>query len=90
MEKKSPMKRLTGVVDKDGNFIVGKITKNVRHPGYGNENREMQRLTHSAELVQAFNPDGTRNTAYSTLYHEAAIKQGIIEEDPEPNFQKFE
>lgn len=84
------MKRLTGAVDKDGNFVIGKVTKNVRHPGYGNENREMQRLTHSAELVQAFNPDGTRNTAYSTLYHEQAIEQGIIDEDPVQDYQRFE
>ena len=84
------MKRLTGVVDKNGNFVVGKPPKTIRHPGYKDENREMQRLTHSAELVQAFHPDGTRNMAYSTLYHDQAIKQGIIDEDPEPDFQRFE
>jgi hypothetical protein len=84
------MRRLTGAVDKNGNFVVGKIPKISRHPGYKEENHEMQRLTHAAELVQAFNPDGTRNTAYSTLYHDAAIKQGIIDEDPIPDFQRFE
>src|ERR1035437_3238149 len=63
-ERRNPMKRLTGAVDKNGNFVVGKIPKTSRHPGYKEENREMQRLTHSAELVQAFHPDGTRNTAY--------------------------
>jgi hypothetical protein len=84
------MKRLTGAVDKNGNFVVGKVPKSARHPGYKQEHTEMQRLTHAAELVQAFNPDGTRNTAYSTLYHEQAITQGIIDEDPLPDFQRFE
>ena len=84
------MKRLTGVVDKDGNFVIGKLPKSRRHPGYKQENHDIQRLTHAAELVQPFKPDGTRNTAYSTIYHERAIEQGIIDEDPEPDFQRFE
>jgi hypothetical protein len=84
------MKRLTGAVDKNGNFVVGKIPKSAQHPGYKEENHDMQRLTHAAELVQAFHPDGTRNTAYSTIYHDAAIRQGIIEEDQTPDFQRFE
>ena len=84
------MIRLTGVVDKNGNFVIGEIPKRVRHPGYKEENHDMQRLTHAAELVQPFNPDGTRNTAYSTIYHDAAIKQGIIDEDSLPDFQRFE
>ena len=84
------MKRLTGAVDKDGNFVIGKIPKSVRHPGYKHENNDMQRITHAAELVQPFNPDGTRNPAYSTIYHQAAINQGVIDEDPSPDFQRFE
>jgi hypothetical protein len=84
------MKRLTGAVDKNGNFVVGKTPKTPRHSGYKEENNDMQRLTHAAELVQPFHPDGTRNTAYSTIYHEQAIKQGIVEEDPLPDFQRFE
>lgn len=84
------MKRLTGVVDKDDKFVIGKVPKNHLHDGYREEKRALDRTTHSAELIQPFNPDGTRNPAYSAVYHDAAIRQGIIDEDPEPNFQKFE
>jgi hypothetical protein len=84
------MQRLTGAVDKEGNFVIGKIPKTHRHGGFGEENRSMQTITHSADLVQMFNPDGTPNKAYSTIYHEAAIRQGIIDVDPEPDFQRFE
>ena len=84
------MTRLIGAVDKNGNFIIGKVSKSHRHSGYSEERQAIERVTHAAELVQPFNPDGTRNTAYSTIYHEQAIHQGIIDEDPEPDFQKFE
>lgn len=84
------MKRLTGVVGKDGKFIIGKVPKQKLHEGYHEESRALQRATHAAELIQPFNPDGTRNPAYSAVYHDAAIRQGIIDEDPEPDFQKFE
>lgn len=84
------MKRLTGAVDKNGKFVIGKTFKSKRHPGYKLENHDMQRLTHAAELVQPFNPDGTRNSAYSTLYHEAAIEQGILDIDPTSDFHRFE
>lgn len=84
------MKRLTGVVGKDGKFLIGKVPKNHLHDGYREESRSLQRAVHSAELIQPFKPDGMRNPAYSAVYHDAAIRQGIIDEDPEPDFQKFE
>lgn len=84
------MRRLTGVVGKDGKFVVGKVPKNHLHEGYKEESRSLQRAIHSAELIQPFNPDGTKNIAYGSVYHDAAIRQGIIDEDPEPDFQKFE
>jgi hypothetical protein len=84
------MTRLIGAVDKNGNFVIGKVSRNRYHSGFLEESREIQRAIHAAELIQPFKPDGTRNTAYSTLYHNQAIRQGIIDEDPEPDFQKFE
>lgn len=83
------MKRLTGVVA-NGKFIVGKTRMSLGHDGVSEERRSRQRVIHSAELVQPFKPDGTINPDYGTLYHDAAIRQGIIDEDPEPNYQKFE
>lgn len=84
------MRRLTGVVGKDGKFVIGKTRVTQKHDGYREESREMQRLLHSAELIQPFLADGTRNTAYSTIYHEQAISQGIIDKDAAPDFHKFE
>ncbi len=84
------MKRLTGGIDKNGKFVLGLSPHETRHCGFKEENREMQRITHVAELVQMFTPDGKPNPFYTTIYHDAAIRQGLIDEDPQPNFQKFE
>lgn len=84
------MKRLVGAIDKSGNFIPGKVTKYTRHEGYKDENREMQRITHAAELVQPFLPNGEVNENYGILYHDMAIQQGVIDEDPDIDYQKFE
>lgn len=84
------MRRLTGVVDSKGNFRIGKPSVYEKHSGHRDEAIAMQAHLHAAELQQPFKPDGTPNEAYTTLYHEQAIKQGIIAEDAVPDFQKFE
>lgn len=83
------MKRLTGVIGKSGKFALGYVPQKMTRKGASDESAAQQRVMHSAELQQAFLPDGTVNDAYTTLYHEAAINQGIIEEDAEPDFSAF-
>lgn len=83
------MKRLTGAIGKSGKFTLGYVPKKITRKGASEESAAQQRVMHSADLQQAFHPDGTVNEAYTTLYHEAAISQGIIDKDAEPDFSAF-
>lgn len=84
------MTRSIGAIDDSGKFVIGARPKDRRHDGFKNENAEMQRLTHTAELQQPFNADGTVNENYTTLYRGQAKKQGLIGEDPVADFHMFE
>lgn len=90
MGKNQFMKRLTGAIDKNGTFKIGKLPKYTRHPGFSEESKEIQRFKHSAELIQPVLPNGEINKDYGVIYHERAIRQGYIEEDKTISYEKFE